>query len=253
MNYLNFAYGNVWLVVFPMFAGIVLIADNLRKSDKKNVMTILTLIMFIILSISFLAVTNRSEDTARYTLIWVPVISIIAANYLDEIYLFISNYQKYLALVVILIVICLLFYNATLKIVEMRQVKESFPTSFFEACDWIKENTPEDSLISTVWTHRTSYSCQRRVAGSSADMALSNNVSHILSTANEFGITHIFIQKFSLSNEALSEKYPISYVQLLDENTDYFEKIFENGPSLDQCIQQGSCDGNIVYRIIKYE
>ncbi len=81
-------------------------------------------------------------------------------------------------------------------------------------------------------------------------MSLSQDIGHILSTAEKLGITHIFVQKFSLSSQALSEKYPINYVQLLEDNPAQFKKVFENGPSLSQCVQQGACDGNIIYEII---
>jgi hypothetical protein len=242
-SYLEFAYGNIWFVVFAFSAGLFLFFGKIERADK-----ILLLILALYIPI-FLLSTKRAEDTARYALMFVPIISIISAKYFDNLYGFIKNYQKHIALIIFVAILYFGYTNAAGKIATMAQVKQFSPL-FFEACDWVKTNTPENSLLSTVWTYRAAYSCQRNAVGSWADMALSQNVTHILSTAKHFGITHIFVQKFSLSNQALSENYPVSYVQLLESNTTHFKKIFENGPPLSQCIQQGGCDGNIVYEIV---
>jgi len=291
VSYLEFAYGNIWLVVFAVFAGTFLILSKIGKIN-----TILLVMAFLYIPL-FFSTVSRAEDTARYALMWAPIFSVIAGKYFNGLYnikplflsltvtlgvlligiwmlaysfpahviirgiigaaiflftvyfLFKKNYKNALIIALISLILIVSFINGFSKVAGMAQVKQFSPL-FFEACDWMKENTPEDSLVSTVWTHRVAYSCQRSITASLPDMALSNNVTHILSTTKELGITHIFIQKFSLSNEALSEKYPINYVQLLENNPDHFKKIFENGLSLDQCVQQGGCDGNIIYEIV---
>jgi hypothetical protein len=243
MTYLEFAYGNIWFVVFSFFAGVFLIFS---KIDKINTILLAMMLLYIPL---FFATTYRAEDTSRYALMWLPVISIIAANFFEGLHGIVKKYHRHIALVVFVIVLYFGYLNAAPKAGTMVQVKQ-FSPSFFEACDWVKENTQEDARLSTVWTHRASYSCQRNVIPNLPDMSLSQDIGHILSTAEKLGITHIFVQKFSLSSQALSEKYPINYVQLLEDNPEQFKKVFENGPSLSQCIQQGACDGNIIYEIV---
>ncbi len=132
----------------------------------------------------------------------------------------------------------------------MVQVKQFSPL-FFEACNWIKENTPKDSSLFTIWSHRAVYSCQRDSSGNLADISLSRDLNYTLSVAKELGVTHIFIQKFSIDsqNQHLQENYDLDFVQFLENNTEHFKNIYENGPSLQQCLQQGGCDGNIVYEI----
>ena len=258
ISYLDFAYGNTWLVITAFFAGLIVLIDPLRKAwshgialPEIGILEFALLAMLIVYLVLFLSgtITPRAEDTARFSLIWAPVVALVAARYLDDAYLFLKKYQKYVALAVFAIVIYFGWTAAASKMATMYQVKQFSPL-FFEACGWVKANTPESSVISTVWTYRTAYSCQRNVVGSEADMALSNNVTHILAAAKEIGITHIFVQKFSLSDQSLSEAYPISYVRLLEANPDHFEKVFENGPALEQCIQQDGCDGNILYEIV---
>lgn len=244
INYLTFAYGNIWFVPLVFLCGLFVLMTKKEKSDVFVLLTILTLVFILDQTIQ-----TRAEDTARFTLGWVPIIALGGGLYLEKMYNFIKKYQKHLALVVFIFVVFFSYQNLTEKLNVMKQVKQFSPT-FFEACDWIKKNTPRDALISTIWTHRATYNCQRNVVGALADMRLSKDINYTLSVVEQHGITHLFIQKFSMSNDpSLSEMYSVDFVQFIENNPDHFEKIYENGPPLQQCLQQGGCDGNIVYEI----
>jgi len=243
INYLEFAYGPIWFIILTFICGMLLL---FVKNDP-NRLLIWTYLATIILIL--IPATVRAEDTARWTLEWLPVIVLVSSIYLDEVYLFIRKYVKTFALIMFVLVILFGIEMLSIKASSMWQIKQ-FSTLFFDACNWIKQNTPKDSLIMTVWVHRAVYNCQRNGVGNMADISISQDVEHILSTAKENGITHLFIQKFSLSNTAYAESYTVDFVRLLQNNPDHFKVIYENGPSLDQCIQQGGCDGNIVYEIV---
>lgn len=242
VSYFDFAYGVLWLVALAFSCGLFMLFVK-RNLTNDFILISLALLLFI-----FYLSTGRAEDTARYTLGWVPVVALVSAMWLGEVYEFIKKYQKYLALVVFVFVLVFSFLNLNEKLNAMAQIKQFSPL-FFEACDWIKQNTAKDSLLMTVWAHRAVYNCQRNSAGNTADIALSKDLNYTLSVAKQHGITHLFIQKFSLSNQPLEERYTVDFVQFLENNPQYFKKIFENGPTLQQCIQQGGCDGNIVYEI----
>jgi len=242
-NYLDFAYGPRWFVTLGSICGLFILLIRKTKTDL-----IILIILLLSLPILFRS-TQRAEDTARYLLGWAPFIALLTSKYFSEIYEFIKNYNKTLALIVFILVIYLSFYNLKGKLLVMKQVKQ-FSPMFFEACDWIKNNTDEDALIMTVWGHRAVYNCQRNVSAYLADIVLSKDLNYTLSVAEMNGITHIFVQKFSLSDKNLSEKYPIDFVQFLEENSEHFKKVYENGPPLQQCLQQGGCDGNILYEIV---
>ncbi len=79
---------------------------------------------------------------------------------------------------------------------------------------------------------------------------MSRDVNYTKEIAEKLGVTHIFVQKFSLSNQALAERYKVESVQFFEDNPETFKKLFENGPPLQQCLQQGGCDGNIIYEIV---
>lgn len=192
--------------------------------------------------------TGRGEDAARYTLIWTPFIALLAGKWFSGIYELIKRYQKYLALVVFIIVIFLSYQNLKGKLDVMAQVKQ-FSPAFFEASGWIKENLPENVTLLTIWGHRAVYTTERNALGRIPDIFLSRNVTYTKEVAEKLGVTHLFIQKFSISDQNIAEHYRLDSVQFFEDNPETFIKVYENGPPLEQCLQQGGCDGNIIYEI----
>jgi len=263
MNYISFAYGinqigpfGFSFVFFGFLCGLIIIV---YKKEKSDIMLILAIISFLYI---FYLATGRGEDTARYTLGLVPIIALIAARYYGTIYNFVESYKRQLALVVFVFVILFSFMNLNTKLSAARHYDSGikqyvgyklFSPSFFEAADFIKRNTTEDVLILTVWDSQTTYNTERNVVGlkiipDSNDIINSGDLNLSLSRLKVNGITHIFVQKFSINNQY----YPPDFVQFLENNPKNFVKIYENGPSLEECINAGGCDGNILYEI-KYE
>jgi hypothetical protein len=83
------------------------------------------------------------------------------------------------------------------------------------------------------------------------DMELSLDVNTTIKSAKENGVDYIFIQKFSIDpqNRNIAEMYNLNFINMLESNNQIFIKLYENGPDIRQCLQQGGCDGNIIYRI----
>jgi 4-amino-4-deoxy-L-arabinose transferase-like glycosyltransferase len=253
INYMSFAYGNIWFVVLAAFAGGLIF---LYRREPKDMLVL----AFLLLYIPIMILSGRGEDAARFALPWASVICLLAAAYYEEAYNFIKSHQRHVAVAIFILVIALGYLNFSDKIGAMVQVKSFYP-SFFKACDWIKANTPEGSLVSTLYVYRAGYCSQRRVATINADMALSNNVTYAHEVAKMFGMDYVWINKFAIdpSNRHLSEMIDLSYVQLLEDNsaqntTALFKKIYEDGPSLGSCSsywnQNSVCDGNVVYKVV---
>jgi 4-amino-4-deoxy-L-arabinose transferase-like glycosyltransferase len=251
VSYVNFAYGNLLLVPFAFFAGLVLLL--FKKSD---IIYLILAYLFLFLLL-FSMTTGRAEDAPRTTLAWTPIFALVSGIFFGEVYESIKKYLKYGALAFFVIIIIISYQNFKEKLDTMYAVKQ-FSPKFFEACNWIKENIPKNASLYTVWAWRALYNCQRNAVGLGTipDIALSRDVNYIVEVAKENGITHIFIQKFSVdpSNQHLSEKYDLVFVQFLESNSNHFKKVYENGPSLAECQQYWQrgyqCDGNILYQII---
>jgi hypothetical protein len=257
-SYFEFAYGNLFFAFFPFVAGIFLILFWKEKQDVLILLILLSLIPIFYIS------TGRAEDTARYTLGWAPVIALIGGVWFDETVKFLNKYYKYFGIIVFILVLVYCIWGLRLlgitgygfldRLSVLLQVRQ-FSPAFFEACKWVRENLPENVRLMTIWSYRAAYNCQRNVIGNFPDIALSRDLNYTLQVAKANGITHIFIQKFSIdpANKHYSEHYDLEFVQFLEAHPDHFVKVYENGASLQECQlywQRGyQCDGNIIYEI----
>jgi len=258
-NYIEFAYGNPWFVFLGLLGGFIVLAMKRSKADM----------LLAIMLVSYLPVLyqttlgGRVEDASRLALVILPVIAVIAAIYFDTVYDFIKNYYKKLALIVFVLVIVLSMQQLYTKLlarddkrnyVGMMGVKQFSPL-FFDACDFIKKNTTANSLLLTIWDHQAVYNCQRNVITPNGlpdqgDIELSKDVNLSVSRLKVHGITHVFIQKFSISPGIEQDRYPIDFINFMNDNPKNFKKIFENGASIETCASQDSCSGNIVYEVV---
>jgi len=160
-----------------------------------------------------------------------------------------KKYQYALIVTFFSFIILSSFVNFYGKIIGMVQVKQFVP-SFFDACNFIRQNTAEDAIILTVWDYGTTYNSQRTVyqiaaMPDSGDIVLSGDVDLTLSRLKAHGVTHIFVQKWSIN----AVHYPPEFVRFLENNPDTFEKVYETGPDLDTCLSQGGCDGAVIYQV----
>jgi len=244
MNYLNFAYGEIWFVPFSLCCGLFALFSFRKKTSDTPIL----IILLVSLLVFYMYGSGRAEDINRYTLTWTPFIALVSARWFAIVYEFIKKYQKYLALIIFVLVLAMSYQNLKSKSEVMASVKQ-FSPSFFEACDWTKENLPEDVILTTIWGHRAVYNCKRNAIGHYNDIFLSRDTNYTKEVAQKTGITHIFIQKFSMYDKPLEEKYSVESVIFFEEHPETFKKVFENGLPLEQCLQQGGCDGNIIYEI----
>jgi len=249
-NYIEFSYGNPWFVPLAFLGGFIVFMMRRSKVDM-----LLAVVLISFLPIAYLtAFGGRSEDTSRYALVILPAIGVVAAIYFDTIYDFIKHYYKKLALIIFVVVIVLSIMTMYVKLYSMKSVKQFSPL-FLQACDFIKQNTTANSLLLTIWDHQAVYNCQRDVITPNGlpdqgDIELSNDVNLSVSRLKANGVTHVFIQKFSISSGTEQDKYPIDFINLMNDNPQSFKKIFENGADISTCASQDSCAGNIVYQVV---
>ena len=258
VSYIDFAYGNLMVIAFPFFLGIFYLLSSRTKIDILFLLALLSVLPVFYVSV------GRAEDTARYILGWAPLIAITSAIGMNEIVAFLNKQHKYLGLLFSLIVVFYCIFGGTFigtnaygflnRLSVLLQVRK-FSPSFFEACDWVKQNLDKNARLLTIWAYRAAYNCERNVMGSFADIFLSRDLNYTLKAAKLNNITHIFIQKFSIDpeNKHYSEHYDLEFVEFLEAHPDHFVKVYENGASLEQCKQYWQlgyqCDGNIIYEI----
>jgi len=289
MNYLQFAYGYILLTVFGFIAGLLIMIYKREKEDVFILIVLIGIIPLLLQDIynraedtaryllliapiisvlsgryfSELYKNARKSDALLIILVLLSFLIPFISRGIERKILFVyyitfgailfigyssKNLKEYASLSVFLLVLLFSFLNLKEKVDVMLKVKQFSPL-YFKACDWIKENTPKDSVLMTIWSNRAVYNCQRNVVGNIVDISLSTDVNYTLNKTKEFGVTHIFLHKFSLSTEPMSEKYTVEFAKFLESHPEHFVNVFENGPKLDECLQMGGCDGNIVYEV----
>jgi 4-amino-4-deoxy-L-arabinose transferase-like glycosyltransferase len=245
-NYFDFAYGFVWFLPLFFFLGTFYL---MQEKNKDKILILIIFISFI--PIYYIAFKSRAEDTARWLMPLVPVMSVVASSYMKFIYDFLERNLKAIAIIFFIVLIFFAYKNFNQKLTVMNQVKK-FSPAFLQACEWVKANTPKDARLGAiVYMPAAGYNCDRNIAAGGPDVVLSQNKTLMLSVLHMQNATHLFIQKALIAwdDAKLGERHPISFVRYLESNPQDFVKVYESGPSLDQCLQQGGCDGIIIYEL----
>ena len=247
VEYFEFAYGFIWFFPLLLFPSLFYLLFRRKEFDK-----LLLLMLLAALPGFYVFKSARAEDVARYNLYSVPILALMVSVYLEKFLDWTKKYSKYLPLLLILCITLISFFNFLGKARIMIRVKQFSPL-FFEACNWIKQNLPSNATLLSLHTHPTVYNCERKAIWELVDLPdilLSQNLNLTLSRLKANGIDYIFVQKFSLSSGKYRQTYPLSFVQFLENNPDHFKKVYENGPSLDECLAMGGCDGTILYKVV---
>lgn len=243
MNYLEFAYFDTKFVILPLLVGLFLLYF------EKNRISNILLISFIFYTLLMIELGNtRAEDTARYSLGFASLISLIAAIAYGKILDFSFKINKYLPYIIILFILVVCLYVARNRLEVLNNVKRWDP-SFFEACNWIKFNTEKNATIATIWGHNGAWCSERNMGPMLADILLSYDLNYILEVVEKNKIDYFWIQKASIDplNRGYAGNYPIKFIRILVENPQYFIKVYENGDKIESCYQ--TCYGQTIYKI----
>lgn len=247
INYIEFAYSiRVFLV---SLLGISYLYVSRGKWDKTILAWLVVIGGFTMYGGGFGSLT--AESAGRAFLFIVPALAICAGVALSSIYNTVktssnsigSRYRIFgymmggagiLIIAAFFVVTFLPNGQAYAKAASLAPIKQ-FSPGFFKACDWIRENTPEDSYIMTVWESRAFYACKRSVVwGELPDqnIILFSSDQRSVEHMKLHGIDYVFVQKFSISADRKGETFPQEFVNFLETKKEFFEKVYENEDEL---------------------
>ncbi len=260
--YLQFAYGiysgnNILNLIGAAFVPFMFVAGLVILGKRRSEQDLIVLISVFVIALMFyfvggLSFGGRAEDIARYFLNATPIIGLVAGVYADSLLELSHKYKNFILAGIIISILGISLVGVWQKTDSLKGPKQ-FAPGFFEACEWIEANTQKDATLLSLQTYPTIYNCNRRAnweIPDKGDILLSNNVNLVTERLKLNGINYIFVQKFSMSTEKYGQSYPIDFVNMLETNNNSFHKIYENGPSLDACIQARGCDGALVYKVL---
>jgi len=220
LNYALFAYG-----IIALFIAIFGISNAIIEKSKLKILMFLVIISMIPVFVFYSA---RAEDAARWTLPIVIPFAVLGGIFLSDSYAWIKKKSFLVAIILILIIVSGGFYTLQQKLTSLEQVK-AFSPGFFDACDWVKSNTPQDSLLLSVYAQQTAYNCNRRVSTAAPDMpeiTLTND-ERSYQHLTMHGYDYIFIIAGLISQTAYSEAVPVDFYNYLS-TSEHFEKVFDN-------------------------
>ncbi|HLE07157.1 MAG TPA: glycosyltransferase family 39 protein [archaeon] len=219
LNYSRFAYG--WTLPLLFLFGFAFIALRRSKSDKILILLFISTLPLLLFS------TWRAEDTARYMLPMNIPLVLIAAIFAGSFFDNISKKNLLVGVIILVVLSASAFVYGFEKISTMKQVKQFVP-GVFDACDWVKKNTTEDSVLFATYASQVRYQCERRlaVARDSEEIMLGNeSVSHEHLKLN--GINYVYVINGLISQQKLQENYYEPFVKMM-ENSTKFRNVFDN-------------------------
>jgi len=246
LNYIQFAYALVpFIFVLIGFSYLIL------RRKRKDLTVLIWLVVFGGI-LFYITRGGRAEDAARNMLYITAPLAIMAGYGSYKIYNFLKKYGKSAGMVFAILFIFILFvfgvFSIYTKAESLRPVKQ-FSSAFFKGCDWIRRNTPEDSLLLTLWGHRAEYACKRDAiyvgAPGGTEMILSGNDTSY-EIMKKHGVDYIYIQKFSIRPGKEKESYPWVFVKYV-ENSEHFEKAYEYP---ENCMNTNEQDCVVVYKVL---
>ena len=154
--------------------------------------------------------------------------SIISGSFVADAYDFVRKKKFWMAIGFLVIFAGFVFLYGFDKLNTMGSVKQ-FSTGFLEGCKWIKFNTPEDSLIFTIYGHPTAYNCERAIQSDVPDKAniVLGNIEESYQRLQQHGFDYIYVQQFAVTAEPFLQTFLLSFISSLDSSS-HFKKVYDN-------------------------
>lgn len=245
LKYIEFAY-TLPIFIFSMFG----FSYYFIHRKKKHLMIVVWALIFFS-SVYFMMRGSRVEDLSRNSLAIIAPLSMTGGLFVGKIYDYFKSFKSVGKIFAILFLVILLgwsFSHASSKAEQLRPVKK-FSPAFFEGCGWIKENTPKDSLIYTLWVHRAEYHCERTAIANNArgmQYAILSQNETTYEIFKKHGIDYLYIQKFSIKPGKERVSYPLDFIRYI-ESSDHYKRIYSYPP---RCLyNQKITDCVVVYEI----
>ncbi len=227
INYFNFAFGLSASIL--LFFGL---SSLIYRKSKLKIYVMLWMILFVAVMLQQSFFGGRAEDVPRYTLFGFPAVAIIIGMFASDGYAFLKKYNekfgKYLGLVFVLFILYFLWIYGSEKLATMNSIK-NFSPGFFDACDWIKRNTPKNAYIFTTYAQHAAYHCNRNSTVNLPDqdyIQLTNNDS-AYEHLKLHGFDYVFVPRFTISIVPYGESISLKFLNYM-ETSDKFEKVYDN-------------------------
>ena len=212
LEFINFAY------TIPIFVLAMLgFSFYLVKKNKKYTIPLLwALVMFAVI---YALLWDRNIDMVSRNLLYAIPPLVTAGGYASKkVYDYLNSFEatgKMLGILFIVILVGWSLFTIAAKAESLRPQKQ-FSQPFFETCDWVRENTPEDSILHYVYGYRSDYHCQRKTVrnffpGMENAMVSADDTTY--ETYKAIGVDYIILHSRLIDMEQRRETYSFDFIQ----------------------------------------
>ncbi len=247
-NYISFAYS------VPIFLiGILGFIVYFFERKKKYLIPVL----WVLISFFFVYLLIWDKDigsVSRNTLFVVAPLSMAGGFALEKIYGKIGNLVDYIKgrkrikdklkilfkSIFVLSVFGLFLVGSYGHTESLRDLTPS--EMVFEGCDWVRENTEEDSVVFYHWDHMIDYHCRRKSISNKypgMDIALTH-FDKSYDVVETIGVDYLIIRSSFIHEETTRDTYTIEFVEYLSSD-DRFEEVYNYPEGCEVKDQETNC------------
>lgn len=225
LNYVNFAYG-----LIPFILAVCGLSFALLKRNRFCLIIGLVLITFFLPLMYIDWAGIRTESFSRFSLPVLFSLAAFAGIFGSELLNYLKSYDKAAAYLALLIILLACIFLANTKASNLYSVKnQPGLLGIMETGEWIRENTEPEAKIFTIYANQLGYHADRVATSDVPDratifLAADNRTYQHL---KKHGFTHVAVQKFLISPEAVDGRFSWKFVKYLDESEN-FKTVHEN-------------------------
>lgn len=209
--------------IFFMITGVVYYF-NTKQAKEKNVIEI-SMFMSALFFIFYFVRTYMGGIEPRYLSIVFPQLALMGGIFLADLNKSIMSKNKYLSIITIILIIYGIFLSYQIALGVSQSSR--YPSNYIDALNWIKQNTPKDSVIFTTYGGSVSYYAERKRVWNSLeefpDIMTTQNSTYIYDTLKKYNVTHILIWK-----DVIAQNYIMSGSNILGLFTYNFVNVVLN-------------------------
>jgi 4-amino-4-deoxy-L-arabinose transferase-like glycosyltransferase len=220
--------------LFFMITGAVYYFYVKNTEEKK----LLEIVMFI--SILFLAFYfsrfYMGGIEPRYLSIIFPQLALIGGIFIGVLNKKLSIKNKYFIVVAIVLIIYGFFLSY--QVAWSTSHSERYPANYIQALTWIKQNTPEDSVIFTTYGGSVSMFAERKRFWNMMEefptVMTTQNSTYVYQNLKKYNVTHVLIwrgviaENYIMPGTNILGMFTYNFVNTVLNDTEHFKNIYGN-------------------------
>ncbi len=226
-----------WLPLIISIFSLIYIVLERNKIKIKSISFATFLFIIFMLNFIFLYSIGRAIAEPRYFIFIFPQLALISGFYLWKL----KEHNKYFLILIIPLII-LGLYSSIVTAVATSQT-ERFPQNYIDALEWLKSNTPQNSLIFTTYGGSVKYFAERNIIWSSIgesgedlfkNMMITNNSTYIYNSLKRYNVSYILIwrgvlsQDYMIQGSNIAGVFTYNFLNLVISDNLHFNVTYQN-------------------------